>query len=817
MVKIIIPLVIGIAIRFLLAFGFYGGADATNGASFFDFIISGYDVYSARSPWPYLPFTNAYAWLWGYLAEFLNVNVNLAYRLTSVVYDVGIGVVVYQYVKKFLPKKAIQSLWLYMINPVTIFIVSLLGFTDSSTIFFLLLACYFNDFFKGKTVNVFSAISLALSISIKPITFIFIPFFIFGSSRKWLYAIVLTVSVLILNSYYISGASGSDLLWLTIYIRGKTLFGHQIGAFGVAPILYDLGSSIGKLSFLSSLAGMGSIVMLYLLYLRKIKAIEFCFLIFLVTLLFNNHVHPQYFLWIVPFAIITNSRSWPFVIFISLLLVSHITEWYTNMSAYSPHVILGSFMPSSPDNLVRILFNIMNNIWVKNIIYLLAVMILIPVQVVRKLYSEAANLILRIRQTFNGQNLLIASIFAFVFGILFYLVTYRFYFVVNSYSPDQITIVDIIIRNFILVIFSTTIGFYIILTYSLKSFLFIAINTTTNFLILFLVYLGIRPHPLGAAYFLIISLCIFIIFDGARWLFIHGKKNALLKTKLSFKSSSAFIVGTVPMIVILVLSWPALYKGVDNKFNVQFENVSRDYKNFPRGRYSDMISIQPPRNGFNYGQNYIFKTSFSIHESVNYGELFLVSEDHHKVTINDRKLPTQYGALYYTRHGSKRRIYDFGIHTINIKPFLKIGENELRVWNNLSSNVYPTGIGVKLELETNDGRQIIYRSEDMEWDVYTGKLDGHNLIEKEKIDYELKSKDMISIDKHFIYTDHVERYLHSMDYLFIEPKLSGKRFIYSSIELWIFILFTFLGLAYFLLSFGIKNEKLYKKFHELSR
>ena len=97
---IIIPLLLGLTIRIILVFAFYGGGDATNGASFFDPIFSSYDVYSIRSPWPYLPFANALAWLWGYLAELLNINVNLAHRLTSVVYDVGIGGVVYQYLKK---------------------------------------------------------------------------------------------------------------------------------------------------------------------------------------------------------------------------------------------------------------------------------------------------------------------------------------------------------------------------------------------------------------------------------------------------------------------------------------------------------------------------------------------------------------------------------------------------------------------------------------------------------------------------------------------------------------------------------------------
>ena len=810
MIKIYGAILFGAALRIILAFSFYGGADATGGASFFDFIYSGYDAYSVRSPWPYLPFTNAYAWLWGHLAELFNINVNLAYRLSCVVYDVGIGIVVYQYARRYIPKKAIHSLWLYMINPVTIFIVSLLGFTDSSTIFFLLLACYFTDLFKDKNSIVLSAISLAISISIKPFTFIFIPFFILRSSKRWLYFAIFVITCLIFNSYYILGSSFDDILYLSKLIVVKTLVGSQVGTVGIAPILYQLGPTLGKASLFVGIFGMACIIVIYIIFFNKLKSVEFCFIIFLITLIFNNHIQPQYLLWIVPFAIITQSRSRPYVIFISLFLVSHITVWYLNMSAYSPHVILGSFMPSRPDNLVRIFFNIMNNIWVKNIIYLLAVMFLMPVQVVQKLYSEAAKLILHIRQTFNGQNLLIATTFTFIFGMLFYLVTYRFYFVINSYVSDDITTFDLVIRNFILIILPTIIGFYIILTYSSKRFFIIALNNIVMFLLLFYIYIGYRPHLIGIAYTLIISICVFVVLSGFKWLLMPSENDEQGRVKLSLKNSLSFVIGTIPMIVILVLSWPDLYHSVGNKFYTQFENVSREYKsykNFPRGRYPNIISVQPPRNGFNYGQNYIFETTFVLPENIEDGKLFLVSEDHHKVIINGNETPTDYGHLYTTRHGSKRKMYDFGIRTFNIQSLLTKGTNNLIVWNNLSAAVHTTGIGVKLELETKDGEPIILRSEDLKWDVYVGKLKGDSLVKGEKIGHELINKEMITMEKHCISPVNVNKYLTPMDYLFIEPKLSVNDLINKTIEFWILVLFSSLSLLYFILNLHLKEGK----------
>ena len=278
------PILIGLAIRTILVFAFYGGGDSTNGASFFDYIFSGYDVFSARSPWPYLPFTNAYAWLWGYLAAYFDINVNIVLRLTSVFYDLGIGVVGYQYTQKYSPKKSIKFLWLYMINPTTIFIVSLLGFQDSTTIFFLILSCYFSDYYKCKNSILFSAACLAISLSVKPFTFIFIPFFLFRSSNKILYSSVFLSSILIFNSYYLLAASKYDLLWLLEYIGRKTLMGHSVGTLGFAPILSDLGTRLEKISILFGLAGMVFIIVFYIIYLRKMKALEFCFLVFLVTL-----------------------------------------------------------------------------------------------------------------------------------------------------------------------------------------------------------------------------------------------------------------------------------------------------------------------------------------------------------------------------------------------------------------------------------------------------------------------------------------------------------------------------------------------------
>ena len=178
--------------------------------------------------------------------------------------------------------------------------------------------------------------------------------------------------------------------------------------------------------------------------------------------------------------------------------------------------------------------------------------------------------------TFIKKNLFIATLGALLFGFFFYLITYRFYFIINSFSPDEFNIDFFLIRNFILIIFPTFIGLYISLNYSSKSLSTLMSNISAIILVLFLGYIGIRPHQLGFIYVLFIGLLVFIVFDGQSGFLlvrrmIHQKKRTYLLKVVWF-----FIVGALPMVIILILSWPTLYKGVGNKFIDQFDNVSRE-------------------------------------------------------------------------------------------------------------------------------------------------------------------------------------------------------------------------------------------------
>lgn len=723
--KVLTALFVGASIRFLLAFSFYGGGDATNGASFVDFVYSGFDVYSVRSPWPYLPFTNAYAWLWGILSNLLHINVNLAHRLTSCVYDIAIGVLLFQYSKQSIPDKAIQVFWLYMINPVTIFIVSLLGFTDSTMIFFLLVACYYSDFHSSKTSSVVSAISLAMSISLKPIGLIFIPYFFMRSIHKARYVIALGLTTIILNSYYIIGASLDDFIFLFKLIFIKISIGHQFGDLGLAPVIVQVfGDSGASIFVLISLLNLIGIAFLYVFYINKLDSIRFCFLIFLLTLLVSNHIKPQYLFWIIPFAILTQVKSWPYQLFGAFFFVTFTTDSYMGTGALSPHVALGNFSIGDNSNSLNRFIDLFNNVYLRNILYLTVIILLVPKGICQSIVSKTKELYLRVSAVIlpvRLKNILLSLVFAVVYSALFFYYEYNYFsrnILYQHLFDNNLIFLKIAFFNLLLIILPTIIGYYVFGKFSSKKYLYEMLSLFVIVGVCWLAKLGFHPHFVGFIYPLFIVSGIFIIFGGYQWIFYSkytGQSFTIRSDANYINKNSIFIIGIIPMLFIFVFSWQTLFNGVDNKFYEQFENGSTSYSDFDRGRYDKIISVKPPENGFNYGQNYIFKATFDAGKYIEKSYIQVVSEDHSNIFVNGNKITTMYGSLYYFRHSSKRRDYDYGIHNIDISKYLRKGTNELIIWNNLSAPVHPIGIGVNLIKHHKNGNKTLISSDDLKW------------------------------------------------------------------------------------------------------
>lgn len=164
-------------LKILLSFLTFGGGDLNNFSFFYSLQYNEFDVYSTKSPYPYLPFANFINILTGRIADFFNLNFNYTLKLISIIFDFLIGYNIYKYIlsKTKNHEYAIKFFLLYSLNPVTIFITCFLGFTDVIVIFLLLYACRLNDFNENNKFYI--PVVLAISLSIKPFVIIFFPFF----------------------------------------------------------------------------------------------------------------------------------------------------------------------------------------------------------------------------------------------------------------------------------------------------------------------------------------------------------------------------------------------------------------------------------------------------------------------------------------------------------------------------------------------------------------------------------------------------------------------------------------------------------------
>lgn len=784
MFVILLSVIVGFIIRIFLAVSFYGGGDATNGASFYDLIKSGYDVYSIDAPWPYLPFSNAFAWMWGKISELFKIEVNLSYRLTSIFYDIGIGIVMYLYIKKYNSIRAIYAIWLYMINPLTIFLVSLTGFTDSAAIFFILLAAYLVDFYDGKMSSFLSAISFAVSVSLKPFSLIFFPLFIYKNRWKCNFLFTTVITIILLNSYYILGASVNDEVCLSRWILNKMVVGHQAGNLGISALTSYYPELVVAFSRAVNFLGILLTVLIYVLLIHKLKSAEFVFVVFLLTFLFNNHIHPQYLLWLVPFVIIcVLEKSYLYIIGCSLILLGYAIQWQSP-SVYCPNVMLGGFSQLKDVCTIN-LVGIFGHPAVRFILYLAVVLALIPSKYLRMLFESIREI------GFSPYRVKLQIVFSIIllsiiFGGVFYIMGFE----------HARTTYGLILRTGFFVVIPSFVCFYFLYCYVKYKFCYVIFCSSILFIVSYLIRLGM-PDNFGVIY----SLCI----TGASFLILYNKilkqyysqtkRNTHQMHKILSKEYYVFIFFLIPILFMFIFSWKDLYSSAKNKF-YGYLSSNYTYENEKRGRFINKMSIPPPQNGFNYGTSYIFETSFCLPESIKNVHIFLVSEDHHKLIVNNTELPVEYGALYIARHGTKRKIYDNGIREINITQLVRSGYNKLAILNNLSSLTQSVGIGLKIVANLINGDVITFKSQDLQWEVAGGRCCKDTTIgNKKKLEFRMKTKDTINWEYYGIHPGLANQMLGDVDYSFIVPIENSKN--NRSIIWFILIFFSALCFIYF--------------------
>lgn len=321
--------------KLILATLTFGGGDTNNFASFYTLQFNNYDIYSIKSPYPYFPFANFINIIIGKLADISFLNFNIILKFNAIIFDFLVGYNVYLYLLQKTGNKnlSLKIFLFYLLNPVTIFIVCFLGFTDSMIILLLMYACRLNDFKLPN--NFLIPIFLTISISIKPVCILFFPYFFINSFNKINFIIISFLTFIGLNSFYFFNFENiENLIYLIKYILLKITYGHQVSFHGLGLIrnFLDEHSFLLILVKIMKYSGFFLIILVNIYLLKKLKSNEFILLSFLIIFIFSDHVHLQYFSWIIPFLMITslNEKKILIIVNLSILILIYSFKWVDN-------------------------------------------------------------------------------------------------------------------------------------------------------------------------------------------------------------------------------------------------------------------------------------------------------------------------------------------------------------------------------------------------------------------------------------------------------------------------------------------------------
>ncbi len=246
-----------------------------------------------------------YLWLndWG---ENRNNHVNIMYymfllKIPYLVLDIGLGILLFKIFKN------LKLFYFWLFNPISIYLIYVLGNFDILPTFLTVLSFYF----LKKQKLFFSYLSIGIAIALKIYPAIFVPFLFFYNPKnirkhlKYFYfsliPIVLTVLPFITQTSFINSFLGSGLT--------QKILDYKMFTIPVFPLFYLL------------------ILINYLFSKSKFKfeiASTQMFLIFIGLVKF----HPQWILWFFPFVLITfiNSKiiNKSFLILFFILIFTYI-------------------------------------------------------------------------------------------------------------------------------------------------------------------------------------------------------------------------------------------------------------------------------------------------------------------------------------------------------------------------------------------------------------------------------------------------------------------------------------------------------------
>ncbi len=277
--------------------------------------------------WNYVPVLTYFLWIAGFLIIKTALPVAFCIKLIPIFFDSLLAVLIVDIVQKIRSSAAQWAGLAYALCPVSIIITSIHGQWDALFLFFLILSFYIRDFFADTNSKFFwFGFVFGFSLLLKPVSIIFLPIFFTPAQEKLsevLAALVdwrkATQSVKNYLTFQLASCIGFAIVCSFVAVvllwYGFNLFklADTIGRYGNRGVQV-LGLPFFSLIKDSALASilkhrllfLGAIAIFAWFYYRwRISAMQVILITF--ALLFGlSGVCPQYFMWLIPFLLITH-------------------------------------------------------------------------------------------------------------------------------------------------------------------------------------------------------------------------------------------------------------------------------------------------------------------------------------------------------------------------------------------------------------------------------------------------------------------------------------------------------------------------------
>ena len=326
-----------IIFRLFIPYISFASTDLSNLMNKYLYLKNGIDINDIPNitiPVPRFPFVINLFYISGVISDYINLNIAFFTKYLAVIFEFALAALI---LKIYLLKTDLKNnkkfcfffLILIITNPLSIYINSFLGFFETLWIFFLLLTVYIFEFEKQNIKSFYIPIFLAISISIKPVSIIFLLYFFYKSSTKSSFLLLFLISFLFLNSYFVTGAINNPLKIYNLFdtVASALLIGSQTGEFGMSEIEKFYLILNGNYSFIIfKLIKFFELILYAYVYIKlinsnRIKSYEFIFIIFYMTIIFNDNLHANYLYWLIPFGYILNYKKITIFSLIVCLLV----------------------------------------------------------------------------------------------------------------------------------------------------------------------------------------------------------------------------------------------------------------------------------------------------------------------------------------------------------------------------------------------------------------------------------------------------------------------------------------------------------------